>query len=116
MQLAYFYLKNTRKCPTKKQFILRLSVFFIVIVLMNYGVNILLRNIVGRNDYLQKQPSPTEIIKCVRKIEQLSLRTTRKRLDFVRAKRTFRCLESLTFATHADYSFLENLELLLKRW
>jgi len=36
--------------------------------------------------------------------------------NYVRASRTFRCGESITYTTHADYSFLDNLEPLVERW
>lgn len=36
--------------------------------------------------------------------------------NYVRAARTFRCHESVTYTTHADYTFLDNLEPLLDRW
>lgn len=36
--------------------------------------------------------------------------------NYVRASRSFHCSESITYTTHADYSFLDNLEPLLERW
>lgn len=36
--------------------------------------------------------------------------------NYVTAARTFHCAESVTYTTHADYSFLDNLEPLLERW
>lgn len=36
--------------------------------------------------------------------------------NYVRSSRTFRCFESVTYTTHSDYTFLDNLEPLLERW
>ncbi|KAI4459830.1 hypothetical protein MML48_6g00018602 [Holotrichia oblita] len=36
--------------------------------------------------------------------------------NYVRAKRTFACDESITYTTHADYSFLDNLVPLVEKW
>lgn len=36
--------------------------------------------------------------------------------NYVRAERTFKCEETITYTTHADYSFLDNLVPLLERW
>ncbi|XP_071450808.1 beta-1,4-glucuronyltransferase 1 [Hetaerina americana] len=37
-------------------------------------------------------------------------------LNYVRAERTFGCAESVTYTTHGDFSFLDNLPSLLERW
>lgn len=36
--------------------------------------------------------------------------------NYVPARRKFRCHESVTYTTHADYTFLDNLAPLLERW
>ena len=36
--------------------------------------------------------------------------------NYVRAEKVFNCNESLTYTTHGDFSFLDNLEPLLARW
>ncbi|KAF6211349.1 hypothetical protein GE061_011861 [Apolygus lucorum] len=36
--------------------------------------------------------------------------------NYIPANRQFRCWESVTYTTHADYTFLDNLEPLLERW
>uniref|UniRef100_A0A1B6C5R0 N-acetyllactosaminide beta-1,3-N-acetylglucosaminyltransferase n=1 Tax=Clastoptera arizonana TaxID=38151 RepID=A0A1B6C5R0_9HEMI len=36
--------------------------------------------------------------------------------NYVLANKQFRCWESITYTTHADYTFLDNLETLLERW
>ena len=36
--------------------------------------------------------------------------------NYIRAERTFRCNETITYTTHGEYTFLHNLEPLLKRW
>ncbi|XP_060524606.1 beta-1,4-glucuronyltransferase 1-like [Cylas formicarius] len=36
--------------------------------------------------------------------------------NYVTAQRTFKCEESVTYTTHADYSFMDNLVPLLERW
>ncbi|XP_050435016.1 beta-1,4-glucuronyltransferase 1 [Adelges cooleyi] len=36
--------------------------------------------------------------------------------NYVPARRWFKCDESITYTTHADYTFLDNLEPLLDRW
>ncbi|KAH1029224.1 hypothetical protein HUJ05_002500 [Dendroctonus ponderosae] len=36
--------------------------------------------------------------------------------NYVRAKRTFKCEETITYTTHADFSFMDNLVPLLERW
>ena len=35
---------------------------------------------------------------------------------FIRAARTFNCDESITYTTHGQFTFLDNLEPLLERW
>ncbi|KAL0276523.1 UNVERIFIED_CONTAM: hypothetical protein PYX00_004080 [Menopon gallinae] len=60
-----------------------------------------------------------EVIKCH---DRDQIQRTAQRGDFwvlynyVRSSRTFRCFESVTYTTHADYTFLDNLEPLLERW
>lgn len=36
--------------------------------------------------------------------------------NYVRASKAFRCNETLTYTTHGEFTFLHNLEPLLKRW
>lgn len=36
--------------------------------------------------------------------------------NYIPASRQFHCWESITYTTHADYTFLDNLETLLDRW
>ncbi|XP_014251105.1 beta-1,4-glucuronyltransferase 1 [Cimex lectularius] len=36
--------------------------------------------------------------------------------NYIKAERQFKCWESITYTTHADYTFLDNLEPLLDRW
>ncbi|KAJ8921858.1 hypothetical protein NQ315_008490 [Exocentrus adspersus] len=36
--------------------------------------------------------------------------------NYIIAEKTFRCHESITYTTHADYSFMDNLVPLLERW
>ncbi|GLH06332.1 uncharacterized protein GBIM_11816, partial [Gryllus bimaculatus] len=36
--------------------------------------------------------------------------------NYVAARRRFHCWESITYTTHADYTFLDNLKPLLERW
>lgn len=36
--------------------------------------------------------------------------------NFIRAEKTFLCNETITYTTHGEYSFLHNMEPLLKRW
>jgi len=36
--------------------------------------------------------------------------------NYILAKKQFRCWESVTYTTHADYTFLDNIETLLERW
>lgn len=36
--------------------------------------------------------------------------------NYVRAEKVFNCNESMTYTTHGDFSFLDNLEPLLERW
>lgn len=36
--------------------------------------------------------------------------------NYVRPERRYKCHESITYTTHADYSFLDNLVPLLERW
>lgn len=36
--------------------------------------------------------------------------------NYIRAQKTFLCNETITYTTHGEYTFLHNLEPLLKRW
>lgn len=36
--------------------------------------------------------------------------------NYIKAEKTFRCHESITYTTHADFSFMDNLVPLLERW
>lgn len=36
--------------------------------------------------------------------------------NYVQAEKKFRCHETITYTTHADYSFMDNLLPLLERW
>lgn len=36
--------------------------------------------------------------------------------NYIQAEKKFRCHESITYTTHADYSFMDNLVPLLERW
>jgi len=36
--------------------------------------------------------------------------------NYIRAKKRFSCNESITYTTHGDFAFMDNLEPLLKRW
>lgn len=36
--------------------------------------------------------------------------------NYIKAEKTFKCHESITYTTHADYSFMDNLIPLLERW
>lgn len=36
--------------------------------------------------------------------------------NYIPATRTFKCWESVTYTTHSDFTFLDNLEVLLERW
>ena len=36
--------------------------------------------------------------------------------NYIRAARQFNCDESITYTTHGEFRFLENLEPLLERW
>ena len=36
--------------------------------------------------------------------------------NYIRAKKKFRCNETITYTTHGEFTFLHNLEPLLKRW
>ncbi|KAK6636670.1 hypothetical protein RUM43_010332 [Polyplax serrata] len=36
--------------------------------------------------------------------------------NYILSSRTFRCFETVTYTTHSDYTFLDNLEPLLERW
>ncbi|KAJ8933476.1 hypothetical protein NQ314_013974, partial [Rhamnusium bicolor] len=36
--------------------------------------------------------------------------------NYITAEKTFKCHESITYTTHADYSFMDNLVPLLERW
>ena len=36
--------------------------------------------------------------------------------NYIRAERQFKCDESITYTTHGQFTFLDNLEPLLERW
>ena len=36
--------------------------------------------------------------------------------NYIRAAREFNCNETITYTTHGDFTFLDNLEPLLERW
>ena len=36
--------------------------------------------------------------------------------NYIRAERKFNCNESITYTTHGDFTFMDNLEPLLERW
>ncbi|KAJ9586643.1 hypothetical protein L9F63_019745, partial [Diploptera punctata] len=60
-----------------------------------------------------------DIIKCHDKT--LEPRTAQRSdfwvlYNYIPASRRFRCHESITYTTHADYTFLDNLDPLLERW
>ncbi|XP_068083100.1 beta-1,4-glucuronyltransferase 1-like [Anabrus simplex] len=67
----------------------------------------------------QEVRSIEEVIKCNDKTVEPR---TAQRSDFwvlynyVPAKRKYRCFETITYTTHADYTFLDNLKPLLERW
>ncbi|XP_017774826.1 PREDICTED: beta-1,4-glucuronyltransferase 1-like [Nicrophorus vespilloides] len=60
-----------------------------------------------------------EITRC---LDRTSVPRTQQRGDYwvlynyVKAERTFRCHESITYTTHADYTFMDNLVPLIERW
>lgn len=60
-----------------------------------------------------------EIIKCHNKDQVY--RTVQKGdfwvlYNYIKATRTFKCYEVVTYTTHSDFTFLDNLEPLLERW
>ncbi|XP_049805362.1 beta-1,4-glucuronyltransferase 1 [Schistocerca nitens] len=67
----------------------------------------------------EREKTLSEVIKCY---DRTSEPRMAQRGDFwvlynyVRADRTFHCWESITYTTHADYTFLDNLKPLLERW
>ncbi|XP_063216263.1 beta-1,4-glucuronyltransferase 1 isoform X2 [Bacillus rossius redtenbacheri] len=73
-----------------------------------------------------EEPTPNPVTRAledvVRCIDRSAEPRTAQRSDFwvlynyVPAARTFRCWESITYTTHADYTFLDNLKPLLERW
>lgn len=60
-----------------------------------------------------------EVTKC---LDKPMISKTQQRGDYwvlynyVKAEKQFRCHESITYTTHADYSFMDNLVPLLERW
>lgn len=60
-----------------------------------------------------------EVTKC---LDKPLLFKTQQRGDYwvlynyIQAERTFKCHESITYTTHADYSFMDNLVPLIERW
>ena len=59
----------------------------------------------------------TTILGYVNKMQNFRLKIVpnSKIIDF-QPKKTFNCLESITFTTHGEFHFMENLIPLLKRW
>ena len=60
-----------------------------------------------------------DVVKCHDK--NLESRTAQRSdfwvlYNYMPASRKFRCHETITYTTHADYTFLDNLEPLLERW
>lgn len=76
-----------------------------------------------------KEPSSTEEVELQRSLAEVidcRERDARPRTEqrgdywvlynYVAASRHFHCWESITYTTHADFTFLDNLETLLERW
>lgn len=68
-------------------------------------------------------PSVSERVKQATKcLDRTMLPKTQQRGDYwvlynyIRAEKRYRCEESITYTTHADYSFLDNLIPLMERW
>ncbi|XP_068083541.1 uncharacterized protein [Anabrus simplex] len=60
-----------------------------------------------------------EVIKCNDKtLEPLTAQRSEfwVHYNYVPPKRKYRCYETITYTTHADYTFLDNLKSLLERW
>ncbi len=36
--------------------------------------------------------------------------------NYIQAEKSFHCNETITYTTHGDYTYLDNIELILKRW
>lgn len=70
-----------------------------------------------------KPPSVSEQVKEITQCLDKSVRSFIKQrgdywvlYNYVRADRTLKCEDSITYTTHADYSFLDNLVPLIERW
>lgn len=71
----------------------------------------------------KKEPTMFEKVRAVTQcLDKPIVPKTQQRGDYwvlynyVRAERTFKCEETVTYTTHADYSFMDNLVPLLERW
>ncbi|XP_054270285.1 beta-1,4-glucuronyltransferase 1-like isoform X1 [Macrosteles quadrilineatus] len=74
---------------------------------------------VSSTEGMESQRSLADIIGCVDRT--LEPRTEMRGdywvlYNYVPASRQFHCWESITYTTHADFTFLDNLETLLERW
>ncbi|CAG9823699.1 unnamed protein product [Phaedon cochleariae] len=74
-------------------------------------------------DAPREPPSVLERVKNITKcLDRPLVPKTQQRGDYwvlynyVSAENTYRCHESITYTTHADYSFMDNLVPLLERW
>jgi len=36
--------------------------------------------------------------------------------NYIQAERKFQCNETITYTTHGDYTYLEDIEIILQRW
>lgn len=88
--------------------------------MMNSSAGVL---VTARATTTKKPPSVLDRVKEVTKcLDKPLLFKTQQRGDYwvlynyIQAERTFKCHESITYTTHADYSFMDNLVPLLERW
>ena len=61
----------------------------------------------------------SENVGCLNKPREFSQGSRNKfwvLYNYIRAEREFNCNESITYTTHGDFTFLDNLEPLLARW
>ena len=61
----------------------------------------------------------SENVSCLNKPREFSQGSRNKfwvLYNYIRAEREFNCNESITYTTHGDFTFLDNLEPLLARW
>ncbi|XP_050308607.1 beta-1,4-glucuronyltransferase 1-like isoform X2 [Anthonomus grandis grandis] len=72
---------------------------------------------------LKPEPTVEEKVKLITNcLDRPTVPKTQQRGDYwvlynyVRAERTFKCEETVTYTTHADFSFMDNLVPLLERW